>query len=166
MADNAKVCLVPGSFDPPTLGHRYVAEYASKTYSKVLVVGFINEAKQYTFSEEERLELMKAQFGDLPNVTVGFSRGMLADFCRDNCIDVILKGVRNKTDEAYEIDMAQKNYARYSGAVTVLLQAPEVVSSVSSTAVREILANGGDASPLLGARVAQLAYDFYKADRE
>ncbi len=166
MADNAKICLVPGSFDPPTLGHRYVAEHASKTYGKVLVVGFINETKKYTFSEDERLELMKAQFGDLPNVTVGFSRGMLADFCRDNGVDVILKGIRNKTDEAYEIDMAEKNYARYSGAVTVLLQAPEDITSVSSTAVREILANGGDASPLLGARVAELACGFYKDDRK
>ncbi|MBQ2732629.1 MAG: pantetheine-phosphate adenylyltransferase [Clostridia bacterium] len=162
MADNSKVCLVPGSFDPPTLGHRYVAEHAAKTYSRVLVVGFINEAKEYTFSEEERLELMKAQFGDLPNVTVGFSRGMLADYCRENGVDVILKGIRNKKDEAYEIDMAEKNYARYSGAVTVLLKAPEDISSVSSTAVREILANGGDASPLLGARVAELACVFYK----
>ncbi len=162
MADNVKICLVPGSFDPPTLGHRYVAEYASRTYKKVLVVGFINEAKRYTFSEEERLELMKAQFGDLANVTVGFSHGMLADFCRDNGVDVILKGIRNKTDEAYEIDMAEKNHARYSGAVTVLLKAPADISSVSSTAVREILANGGDVSHLLGDRVAQLARGFYK----
>lgn len=157
-----KVCLVPGSFDPPTLGHRYVAEHAARTYARVLVVGFINENKQYTFSEDERLALMHAQFGDLPNVTVGFSRGMLADFCRENRVDVILKGVRNETDEAYEIDMAEKNYARYQGAVTVLLRAPEDISDVSSTAVREMLLNGGDASPMLGARVAELACDFYK----
>lgn len=166
MAENGMICLVPGSFDPPTLGHRYVAEHASKKYSRVLVVGFINEAKTYTFSEEERLALMKAQFGDLPNVTVGFSRGMLADFCRENGVRVILKGVRNKTDEAYEIDMAEKNFARYSGAVTVLLQAPESIASVSSTSVREILASGGDASPLLGAAVAELASGFYKTDRK
>lgn len=163
MADNYKTCLVPGSFDPPTLGHRYIAEYAAKKYARVLVVGFINEAKSYTFSEEERLRLLEAQFGDLPNVTVGFSRGMLADFCRENGVDVILKGVRNEVDEAYEIDMAEKNYARYPGAVTVLLKSPDGLVQVSSTAVRELLAAGGDVSPLLGDKVASLAYDLYRS---
>lgn len=161
MADNVKTCLVPGSFDPPTLGHRYIAEYASSHYARVLVVGFINENKQYTFTEDERLELMKAQFADLPNVAVGFSRGMLADYCRDNGVDVILKGVRNSVDEAYELDMAVKNYARYQGAVTVLLKAPESICSVSSTAVRDLLAGGGDVSPLLGDKVAELSRAFY-----
>jgi pantetheine-phosphate adenylyltransferase len=163
MAENNKTCLVPGSFDPPTLGHRYIAEYAAQKYSRVLVVGFINDAKNYTFTEDERLALMEAQFGDLPNVSVGFSRGMLADFCRENGVDVILKGVRNKVDEAYEIDMAEKNYARYSGAVTVLLNAPSELLNVSSTAVRELLASGGEITHLLGDRVAQLAGALYRS---
>jgi phosphopantetheine adenylyltransferase len=113
--------------------------------------------------KDERLALMEAQFGDLPNVSVGFSRGLLADFCRENGVDVILKGVRNKVDEAYEIDMAEKNYARYSGAVTVLLNAPSELLNVSSTAVRELLASGGEITHLLGDRVAQLAGALYRS---
>ena len=161
----SKVCLVPGSFDPPTLGHRYIVEHASRTYGRVLAIGFVNEAKSYTFSEEQRMKLMQAQFGDIPNVTVGFSRGMLADYCRENGVDVILKGIRNHDDEIYETDMAAKNHAFYPGAVTVLLQSPDEMSDISSTAVREILKNGGDASPLLGSQVAEIALDMLKNGR-
>ncbi|MBQ7011870.1 MAG: pantetheine-phosphate adenylyltransferase [Clostridia bacterium] len=162
MAERSRICLVPGSFDPPTLGHRYVAERAAATYDKVLVVGFINEAKSYTFTEEERMALMEAQFGDIPNVTLGFSRGMLADYCRENGVSVILKGIRDERDEAYERDMAEQNYSFYPGAVTVLLRSPEDVRDISSTLVRKILAEGGDASHLLGNKTAALAKKLYK----
>jgi pantetheine-phosphate adenylyltransferase len=165
MNNGKRVCLVPGSFDPPTLGHRYIAERASATYDEVLVVGFINEEKQYTFSEEERRKLMEAQFGDIPKVTLDFSRGMLADYCREKGVDVILKGVRNEKDVAYERDMAERNHDAYPVAVTVLLHSPDELCGISSTGVRELLASGGDVSHLLGERTAELAVSFFKKSR-
>ena len=44
---DTKIAIVPGSFDPATLGHRYLAEQASKKYGKVLCVAFINPEKEY-----------------------------------------------------------------------------------------------------------------------
>jgi len=161
------VCLVPGSFDPPTLGHRWIAEQAAKRYSSVYVVGFINEAKNYTFSEKERFELMELQFGDIPGVKLDFSRGMLVDYCREHGITVILKGIRNRTDELYELKMAEMNRSMYSGAETVLIRSPKRYKDISSTIVRKLLAEGGDVSPYLGDEVAKRARIFFETqDKE
>ena len=162
MTDKEKVCLVPGSFDPATLGHRFLAKEASRKYGKVLCVAFINPEKEYTFSVDERLALMRAQFEGIENVSVDFSNGMLADFCSEHGVSVILKGYRNEKDREYELWMAEENKKRFDGAVTELVRSPDSLLDVSSTAVREILASGGDASHLLGEQVAALARDILK----
>ena len=162
MSDKERLCLVPGSFDPATLGHRYLAELASKKYGKVLCVAFINPEKEYTFTVEQRLAMMRAQFEGIENVSVEYCEGMLADFCRERGVSVILKGYRNEKDRAYELWMAEENKKRFDGAQTELVRSPDDLISVSSTAVREILASGGDASRLLGERVAEMAQDFLK----
>lgn len=162
MTDKEKVCLVPGSFDPATLGHRFLVKEASERYGRVLCVAFINPDKEYTFSVEERLSLMRAQFEGIENVSVDYSDGMLADFCREHGVSVILKGYRNETDREYELSMAAENKKRFDGAVTELIKSPDELLCVSSTAVRKMLASGGDASHLLGERVAQLAVEFMK----
>jgi len=162
--DREKVCLIPGSFDPPTLGHRYLVEQAAARYGRVLVVGFINAEKQYTFTESQRKRLMREQFGDLP-VTLGFSRGMLYDYCRKHKVDVIFKGVRNAADREYELWMAEYNAAHCPSAVTVLVDAPAELSAVSSTAARALLLDGEGAERLLGAEVARLCRGYLSKRR-
>ena len=163
-ANREKTCLVPGSFDPPTLGHRFLVEEAVRRYGRVLVVGFINSEKHYTFTESQRKRLMKEQFGDLP-VVFGFSRGMLYAYCRRHGVDVILKGVRNMQDREYELKMAEYNAARCPSAVTVLIDAPPELEEVSSSTARALLTDGGEAERLLGPRVARLCLVYLEKNR-
>ena len=57
--------ILPGSYDPITLGHLEVIRHASKLYDEVFVTIFINPAKNYTFSLSDRLEMIRLATEDL-----------------------------------------------------------------------------------------------------
>ena len=42
--------ILPGSYDPITLGHLDIIERAAGAYDEVYVVAFVNPQKNYTFS--------------------------------------------------------------------------------------------------------------------
>ena len=42
--------ILPGSYDPVTLGHLDIIKQAAQKYEEVYVVAFVNPAKKYTFS--------------------------------------------------------------------------------------------------------------------
>jgi pantetheine-phosphate adenylyltransferase len=88
-----------------------------------------------------------------PGVTVTLFGGLLVDFCREEQIGAIVKGVRSASDYDYELRMAQMN-ARLTGVDTVLLPTAPQWSFVSSSLVREVALLGGDVSSFLPAEVA------------
>ena len=134
--------LIPGSFDPMTLGHLDIVKRACAEYDKVTVAVMINDSKTYAHSIEERTEMARLTVADLPSVQVVSDRGMLVDLFDRVGADVIVKGVRNEKDRAYEEEMAAYNLAKNPRAKTVLLDADPRLDAVSSTAVREKLAKG------------------------
>ena len=148
--------LIPGSFDPMTLGHLNIVKRALEEYDKVTVAVMINDAKTYAHTIEERAEMARLTVADLPQVEVVVDRGMLVDLFDRIGADAIVKGVRNEKDRAYEQEMAAYNLARNPRAVTVLYEADEVFGDLSSTAVREILGKGERPEGLLAPAV--LAY--------
>ena len=101
--------LIPGSFDPMTLGHLNIVKRACAEYDKVTVAVMINESKQYTHSIEERAEMARLTVADLPQVEVVVDRGMLVDLFDRIGADAIVKGVRNGTDFDAEHAMADIN---------------------------------------------------------
>ncbi len=149
-----KHALVPGSFDPMTLGHLDVVKRARALYGKVTVAVLVNEQKTYLCSLEERVELARLTLADLPDVDVVSDTGWLVDVFDRVGADVIVKGVRNEVDRAYEENMAKANLARNPRAVTVLLAAADNLEDVSSTRVRELLARGESTEGLLAPAVA------------
>lgn len=153
--------LMPGSYDPCTRGHLALIERAAATYAKVTVAVFINPKKQGLFSYEERVELLRLATAHLENVDVVFSDGMVADYAKDGGYGAIVKGIRNETDRAYEEQMAAYNRER-GGVPTVLLSATEALAEVSSTAVRQALAEGGDLSLLLPTAILDQVRTLYR----
>lgn len=133
--------LMPGSFDPCTLGHLDLVERAAREYREVTVAVFINPEKRGLFPYTERVRFLTLATAHLPNVTVTFSDGMVADYARNGGYSAIVKGVRNETDRAYEEGMAIYNLER-GGVPTVLLSTGEGLSELSSTAVRDALREG------------------------
>ena len=132
--------LLPGSFDPLTRGHHAVIEAAARAFDEVRVMVFVNPDKTCLFPLSDRVEFLRLATANLPNVTVGSSEGLVADYVRENGISFIVKGVRSERDYLYERAMADWNAAH--GAKTFLFPAPEDVREISSTELRTRLEAG------------------------
>jgi pantetheine-phosphate adenylyltransferase len=146
--------IVPGSYDPITLGHLEVIRRAAKEYGDVYAVMFVNPNKTYTFTVAERLKMIELATEDVGKVHVGFSRGLVVDYMRENGIERIVKGYRTEADLPWEREQAEWNFA-HGGYETELWKCDCEFEAVSSTAVREALKRGEDdvASSLLHPKV-------------
>lgn len=146
-------CVCPGSFDPITNGHLDVISRASRLFDEVVVAVVYNPDKQGTFTPAERVELVEASTADLPNVRAeAFGNRLVVDVCRELDAAVMVKGLRNDTDFAYEQPMAQMN-AQMTGVETLFLAANPTVSHYSSSLIRVCAAHGADVSAMVPAPV-------------
>ena len=143
-----RIALVPGSFDPITLGHVNIIERAAKMFDKVVVAVMINDSakyheglssKQYTFSMDERLTLVRLSVGHIENVEAIAREGLLIDLFDSIGATAIVKGIRNSADLEYEMIHAKWNKEHNERAETLFLPADESFNSVSSTMVRQML---------------------------
>ena len=97
MAQTIAIC--PGSFDPITNGHLEIIRRASRMFDKVIVVVMSNYFKKTgAFTPDERVELIRRVTGDIPNVEVEASYGLLADYAREKNAIAIVKGLRAVSD--------------------------------------------------------------------
>jgi pantetheine-phosphate adenylyltransferase len=145
--------VCPGSFDPVTHGHLDVIGRTAALVEEVVVAVGGNLSKTGLFTIEERLEMLRTVCARWANVEVTMFRGLLVDFCTENRIDVISKGVR-AADFAYEVQMAQMNRS-LSGVDTLLLPTAPQWAFVSSSLIREVAGLGGDVTPFLPVEVAE-----------
>jgi pantetheine-phosphate adenylyltransferase len=147
-----KRAVCPGSFDPITYGHLDIIERASKHFGEVIVAVFANRKKDGLFSVEERLELITANVAHFGNVKVDSGSGLLVDYCKDQKVDVIVKGLRAVTDFDYELQMAQV-HTQASGVETMFMATSPTHSFLSSSIVKELAYYGGDVSTMVPANV-------------
>jgi pantetheine-phosphate adenylyltransferase len=138
--------VYPGSFDPLTLGHLDIIVRASKMFD--LTVGVANNAsKNYLFSNIDRMYHVGKVLEDAKlEVTVSLVPGLLAQFCRENDITVIVRGLRNSMDFEYEFDMAHVN-SDLGKLETVFLPANGSQTHISSSVVRQLAQLGADYTP-------------------
>lgn len=146
------IVILPGSYDPVTLGHLELIKKAAKLYDTVHVVVFINPDKEYTFSTEERVKMLRLAAEGLGNIKVGCSNGLVVDYMREHGIEKIIKGYRNERDLEYERRQAEYNF-RHGGYETELWQADPIAQNISSTKARELIRAGGDLSEILPQKV-------------
>ena len=145
------IALIPGSFDPITMGHIDIIERAAARFDKVFVAVMNNDSakhdstlssKNYTFEMEKRLYFVRVSLAHIENVEVLSSSGMLIDLFDEVGADVIVKGVRNGEDLEYEMKHAKWNKAHNERVETLFLPADDRLSSISSTMVRTLMAEG------------------------
>ncbi len=155
--------LIPGSFDPITVGHLDIIARAASLFESVTVAVMNNDmhryvegapAKQYAFSLSERREMAEKACAHLPNVSVVAAGGLLVKLFDEVEADVIVKGLRSSADFAYEQPHALWNRAHNDRAETLYMPADPAYDSVSSTLIREKLANGEPIDGLVPATVA------------
>ena len=140
--------VCPGSFDPVTNGHVDVITRAAALYDELVVAVLVNPGKAGLFSVDERMALLRDAVADVPNVTVDSFQGLLVDYCRDNDIPVIVKGLRAVSDFEYELQMAQMN-RELAGVETLFVPTAPQVGHLSSSLVKQIATFGGDVSGLV-----------------
>ena len=153
-----KIAVVPGSFDPMTLGHVNIIERAAMLFDKVFVAVMINDKKQYMFTREERTEIARLSCAHIANVEVIFDDGMLWELALRLDACAIVKGIRDYKDYQYEFEMAQYNYKKNPNAQTVFLPCDEGAREISSTAVRERLSRGEDISDVISKNAREYIY--------
>lgn len=143
-----KIAVLPGSFDPITLGHESLVIRALPLFDKIIVAIGNNSEKKYCFPLEKRVEFIKATFASFPKVEVEKYSGLTIDFCRTKNSGFIIRGLRNSTDFEFEKNIAQINKAM-SGVETVFFITDPQLSAISSTIVRDVYRNKGDIKPFV-----------------
>mgnify|MGYP005788852423 CR=1 FL=1 len=141
-----KTAVCPGSFDPITKGHIDIITRAAKLFDQVIILISVNYDKKYSFTSEERCDMVRASVSHLPNVTVDHFDGLLADYVREKKACAIVKGLRAVSDFEYEFQMALANKKLYGGAETVFLTTQGENMYLSSSLVKQIASFGGDIS--------------------
>ena len=97
--------VYPGSFDPITNGHIYIAERAAAVFDEVIVSVLVNERKTSAFSVEERCEMARESLAHVKNISVDSFNGLLVDYVRQKEAGVIIRGLRAMSDFEYEFQM-------------------------------------------------------------
>ncbi len=140
-----KKAIYPGTFDPMTYGHLDIIKRAANVFDEVIVGVLNNKGKQPLFSIEERVNILKEATKDIPNVTIESFGGLLTDYCKQNGIRVIVRGLRAVTDFEYELQMSQMNRKLSNHAVdTVFFNTTLKYSYLSSSSVKEVAQFNGD----------------------
>ncbi len=144
-----KCVVCPGSYDPITLGHIDIIERAASLFDKVIVVVMINYKKNYSFTVEERVDMIKKCVSHLENVEVDFYDGLLSNYAKDKKAYAIIKGLRAMSDFEYEFQMALANKKLNESVETLFLTTNSDFMYLSSSMVKQIASMGGDISPFV-----------------
>ncbi len=149
MSERIAVC--PGSFDPVTLGHLDIITRAAAMFDKIIVVVMNNENKRYTFTPQERVDMIKKCIPDFSNIQVDMYDGLLADYAAQNNACAIIKGLRAMSDFEYEFQMALTNKKLNPGVETLFLTTSAQNMYLSSSMVKQIAGMGGDVTDFVPA---------------
>lgn len=138
------IAVYAGTFDPPTAGHASIVAAAARLFDHVRVVVAVNPAKRPLFTVDERVGLLRAVLGRLPNVSVDATDGLVVEYAREIGAGVLVRGVRGATDATFETELAAQNRAIAPDVATVLLPADPRVADVSSSSLKDAAARGDD----------------------
>ncbi len=147
-----KKAVVPGTFDPITLGHIDIITRAAQIFDEV-VVGVATSAgkgpKGPLFTLEERVAMARESTAHLPNVEVEPFNELLVVFARRVGASALVKGLRAITDFEYEFQMTAMNYQIDQEIETVFIMSTPQNMYLSSSIVRELAMFNGKFEPFV-----------------
>jgi pantetheine-phosphate adenylyltransferase len=141
--------LLPGTFDPVTLGHMDIISRASSLFDKLIVAVLNNVSKKMAFSIDERLGFLTLSAKHLPNVTICEFSGLLSEFFVLSGSDLIIRGLRNVSEYEHELQYAYANRSLNAQVETFFLPCSPELTFLSSSLVKEVAAFGGPLESLV-----------------
>jgi len=138
--------LYPGSFDPVTLGHLDLIARGAALFGRVVVAVADNPRKKAVFTAKERVAMLRRHTRRHRNVKVVSFSGLVVDYATSHGISVLLRGVRTTSDFEFEYQMALTNRSLAPGVETVFMMPSAEYAFLSSTLIKDVVGNGGDAS--------------------
>ena len=143
------IAIYPGTFDPITFGHIDVIKKSLKIVDKVIVGISDGNQKNFLFSLEERIEIVKrALYKDLKfkknKVDVIKFNTLTTDLCKKYKSNIILRGLRAVSDFEYEFQLAGMNRKLNNQVETIFLMSDVENQIISSRFVKEIAQHNGD----------------------
>ena len=139
-----KIAIYPGTFDPITYGHIDVIKKGLKLFDKIVVAVSDADNKNYLFSSEERILIVKkALFSDLKLnkkkiIIISFT-SLTTDLCKEFKSNIILRGLRAASDFEYEFQLAGMNRKLNKDIETLFLMSDVENQIISSRLVKEIV---------------------------
>ena len=149
----ARIAVFPGSFDPLTLGHVDIITRGLQFFDRVIVGIGNNAEKKYMFALPDRESWLKNAFSNESRVEVQSYHGLTVDFCKKVNANFILRGLRNAADFEFEKAIAHMNAGISDNIETVFILSDLKYNALSSSIIRDIIRNGGNASKYLPASV-------------
>ena len=146
-----RIGIYPGTFDPITLGHIDVIKKSLKLVDKVVVATTYNINKDYFFTIDERIEIIKKSlYKDLKlnkkKIKIISFDTLTINLCKKYRAKIIIRGLRAVSDFEYEFQMTGMNYQLNPDIETIFLMTSEKNSFISSNFVKEVHKLGGDVS--------------------
>ena len=149
----SRIAVFPGSFDPITLGHESIIHRSLPLFDKVIIAIGVNSTKEGYFSLEKRKQWIEKAFKGTKNLEVKTYAGLTIDFCKKEKANYILRGLRTSADFEFERVIAQMNRSMNENIETVFILSSPELSAITSTIVRDIIRNGGDATQFIPAAI-------------
>ena len=162
-----KTAIYPGTFDPITYGHIDVIKKSLKIFDRVVVAATNNINKNYFFSIDERLSLIKdSLFKDLRlnknKIKVMSFDTLTINLCKKYHASVIIRGLRAVSDFEYEFQLAGMNKKLNTKIETIFLMSDVENQIISSKFVKEIASLGGDINRFVSKYTAKMLKNRYK----
>jgi len=148
-------CIYPGTFDPITYGHLDVLGRATRLFDKVTVAIADNPGKGPLFTTAQRIELLRPNVTQFPNVSVTSFDGLLVDFAIEQKAIAIIRGLRALSDFEFEFNMALMNRHLKPEIETIFVMPNESYSYTSSNLVKQVARYGGDVTNFVPPNVAE-----------
>ncbi|WP_028584335.1 pantetheine-phosphate adenylyltransferase [Desulfogranum mediterraneum] len=136
--------IYAGSFDPPTNGHLWMFQQGIKLFDTFFIAVGKNAHKQYSFSLEERMDMIRELCIDQKNVeVVTLENKFLVKYAESINADYIFRGIRNEGDYTYERGMRYVNGNMNPSIQTLFMMSPRDLVEVSSSLVKGLVGADG-----------------------
>ncbi len=141
--------MLPGTFDPPTLGHLDIITRSAALYDELYVVIADNISKKTLFSALERKAMLEEILKDYDNIQVLCWQGLVVDFARKYDVGVMIRGVRALVDFGYEFELAETNKQLCPEVEILFMPTNPNFFLLRSSAIKEMAAFGADISSMV-----------------